>query len=129
MTTAGLGMRPSAISLNNLGMTFGGSIQALRDVTLEIGVREFVSLIGPSGCGKSTLLRLIGDLLTPTSGSLLVNGKPPRQARLARDYGIVFQQPVLYDWRTVEQNITLPLEVMKIPKPERQARTAQLLKL
>ncbi len=104
-------------------------VRALHEVSLEIGRRELVSLIGPSGCGKSTLLRLIGDLLTPTAGTLLVNGKTPRQARLARDYGIVFQQPVLYDWRTVEQNVQLPLEVMKVSKPERQARTEHLLKL
>jgi NitT/TauT family transport system ATP-binding protein len=104
-------------------------VRALHEVSRSIGRRELDSLIGPSGCGKSTLLRLIGDLLTPSSGTLLVNGKTPRQARLARDYGIVFQQPVLYDWRTVEQNVTLPLEVMKIPKPERQARTEHLLKL
>jgi NitT/TauT family transport system ATP-binding protein len=104
-------------------------VRALHEVSLSVGRRELVSLIGPSGCGKSTLLRLIGDLLTPTSGSLVVNGKSPRQARLARDYGIVFQQPVLYDWRTVEQNVQLPLEVMNAPKAERQARAAQLLKL
>jgi len=115
-------------------MTFGApgspdTVRALQDVSLTIRRRELVSLIGPSGCGKSTLLRLIGDLLSPTSGSLLVNGKTPRQARLARDYGIVFQQPVLYDWRTVEQNVQLPLEVMGVPRPERQARTAQLLDL
>ena len=70
-------------------------VRALHEVSLAIGRRELVSLIGPSGCGKSTLPRLIGDLLTPTSGTLLVNGKSPRQARLSRDYGIVFQQPVL----------------------------------
>ena len=107
----------------------GSSVRALQDVSLEIRPRELVSLIGPSGCGKSTLLRLIGDLLTPTSGSLLENGKSPRQARLHRDYGIVFQQPVLFDWRTVEQNVMLPLEVMKAPKPERESRARQLLKL
>jgi NitT/TauT family transport system ATP-binding protein len=124
----------AAISVAGVSMAFGepGSrdeVHALRDVTLEIGRRELVSLIGPSGCGKSTLLRLIGDLLTPTSGTLLVNGKSPRQARLDRDFGIVFQQPVLFDWRTVEQNVQLPLEVMGVPKAERQTRTAQLLKL
>jgi NitT/TauT family transport system ATP-binding protein len=107
----------------------GDVVRALHDVSLEICPRELVSLIGPSGCGKSTLLRLIGDLLAPTSGTLLVNGKSPRQARLAREYGIVFQQPVLYDWRTVEQNVQLPLEVMNAPKAERQARTERLLKL
>ena len=106
-----------------------GVVRALQDLTLEIGPREFVSLIGPSGCGKSTLLRLIGDLLSPTVGTIRVNGKTPRQARLARDYGIVFQQPVLYDWRTVRQNVQLPLEVMQIPKSERRERVEALLKL
>ena len=106
-----------------------GAVRALEDVDFEIGPREFVSLIGPSGCGKSTLLRLIGDLLAPTAGELRVNGKSPRQARLARDYGIVFQQPVLYDWRTVEQNVQLPLEVMKVPKGERRERARSLLRL
>ena len=62
---------------------------------------EFVSLIGPSGCGKSTLLRVIGDLIEPTRGTVNVNGKSAHQARLDRDYGIVFQDAVLFDWRTV----------------------------
>ena len=124
----------AAISIDRVSMVFGQEgagqqVRALHDVSLEIGRRELVSLIGPSGCGKSTLLRLIGDLLAPTSGSLTVNGKAPREARLARDYGIVFQQPVLFDWRTVEQNVQLPLDVMKVSKSERQARTDHLLKL
>ncbi|MCC7372312.1 MAG: ABC transporter ATP-binding protein [Chloroflexi bacterium] len=107
----------------------GDEVRALQNVSLEIRPRELVSLIGPSGCGKSTLLRLIGDLLTPTGGTLTVNGKTPRQARLDRDYGIVFQQPVLYDWRTVEANVQLPLEVMKAPREERQRRSRELLEL
>jgi NitT/TauT family transport system ATP-binding protein len=88
-----------------------------------------VSLIGPSGCGKSTLLRCIGDLLQPSSGKIEVHGKPARQARLDRDYGIVFQSPVLYDWRTVERNVQLPLELMKVPRAERAERTRELLDL
>jgi NitT/TauT family transport system ATP-binding protein len=124
----------AAISLAGVSMVFGGNgpanaVRALQDVNLDIRPRELVSLIGPSGCGKSTLLRLIGDLLTPTSGTLTVNAKTPRQARLARDYGIVFQQPVLFDWRTVAQNVLLPLEVMGVAKAERQARADQLLAL
>jgi NitT/TauT family transport system ATP-binding protein len=107
----------------------GGIVEALHGVSLELRPREFVSLIGPSGCGKSTLLRLVGDLLRPTSGTLAVNGKSPREARLARDYGIVFQQPVLYDWRTIRQNVQLPLEVMRVSKIERRERADQLLRL
>lgn len=123
-----------AISLRGVSMTFGtgqaeGHVRALHNVDLEIGSGEFVSLIGPSGCGKSTLLRLIGDLLQPSSGRIQVNGKTPRQARLSREYGIVFQQPVLYEWRTVMQNVQLPLEVMHVPPAERQARASAWLQL
>ena len=123
-----------AISLRGVSMVYaaGGSegrIHALQSVDLDVASGEFVSLIGPSGCGKSTLLRLIGDLLAPTSGSIQVNGKAPRQARLSREYGMVFQQPVLYDWRTVAQNVQLPLEVMSVPADARRDRTAELLRI
>ena len=123
-----------AISLRGVSMVYaaGGSegrIHALQSVDLDVASGEFVSLIGPSGCGKSTLLRLIGDLLAPTSGGIQVNGKAPRQARLSREYGMVFQQPVLYDWRTVAQNVQLPLEVMRVPADARRDRTAELLRI
>ena len=91
--------------------------------TSTSGRGEFVSLIGPSGCGKSTLLRIIGDLIQPTEGTVHVNGKPAHQARIDRDYGIVFQDAVLYDWRTVARNISLPLELAGVgPPPARRAR-------
>src|SRR5205814_6144773 len=90
---------------------------------------DFVSLIGPSGCGKSTLLRLIGDLTTATAGDVRVNGKPARQARLDRDYGMVFQAPVLMDWRTVQRNVQLPLEIMGFSGAERTRRADALLDL
>jgi NitT/TauT family transport system ATP-binding protein len=123
-----------AIALQGVSMTFGGGqansqVRALQSVDLQIESGEFVSLIGPSGCGKSTLLRLMGDLLQPTAGVIEVNGKTPRLARLSREYGIVFQQPVLYEWRTVTQNVQLPLEVMKVPLEERRTRAAGLLQL
>jgi NitT/TauT family transport system ATP-binding protein len=124
----------AAISVRGMSMVFGAndasqSVRALENIELDVLPGEFVSLIGPSGCGKSTLLRSIGDLLVPTSGSLSVNGKTPRQARLSREYGIVFQQPVLYEWRTVVQNVQLPLEIMKVPAAERSARAGALLRL
>ena len=123
-----------AISLRGVSMVYaaGGSegrIHALQSVDLDVASGEFVSLIGPSGCGKSTLLRLIGDLLAPTSGGIQVNGKAPRQARLSREYGMVFQQPVLYEWRTVAQNVQLPLEVMRVAADERRARADELLRI
>ena len=123
-------MAGAAVALRGVSMVFGaGAVRALQSVDLDVRPGEFVSLIGPSGCGKSTLLRLIGDLLPPTAGSICVNGKSPRQARLSREYGIVFQQPVLYDWRTVAQNVQLPLEVMRVPAAERRARADSLLRL
>ncbi|MDE2858396.1 MAG: ABC transporter ATP-binding protein [Chloroflexota bacterium] len=102
---------------------------ALQDINLNVESGEFISLIGPSGCGKSTLMRLVGDLLQPTSGKLLVNGKSPRAARLDRDYGMVFQAATLYDWRSVTKNVQLPLEVMGYAKDERQKRAREMLEM
>jgi NitT/TauT family transport system ATP-binding protein len=118
------------VSLRDVTKTFAkGRVAALETVDLDVREGEFVSLIGPSGCGKSTLLRIIGDLIEPTSGRLVVNGKPPRRARLDRDYGIVFQDPVLYDWRTVGKNIALPLELLGWDRKRRAARVQELLEL
>ncbi|MCS6779550.1 MAG: ABC transporter ATP-binding protein [Geminicoccaceae bacterium] len=123
---------PPAIAAAGLGLTYrtaGGEVVALTGVDLVIEPGAFVALIGPSGCGKTTLLRLVADLETPTAGSLLVEGLPPREARLARRYGYVFQAPALYPWRTVEANLTLPLEIMGVPKAERSERARRYLKL
>lgn len=103
--------------------------QALSGIDLDIARGEFVSLIGPSGCGKSTLLRVIGDLIAPTAGTVQVNGKPAVQARRDRDYGMVFQAPVLFDWRTVEDNVKLPLELMGYDAARRTARAKEMLDL
>ena len=118
------------VSARRLSKTFGrGGVTELHDIDLEVELGEFISLIGPSGCGKSTLLRVIGDLVDPTSGEIRVNGKSAHQARLDRDYGIVFQSAVLYDWRTVAKNIALPLELMGFNRAERAARVRELLSL
>jgi NitT/TauT family transport system ATP-binding protein len=123
---------PEAIQADHVTMVYatrGERLQALADINLQIAEGELVSLIGPSGCGKSTLLRLIGDLIQPTSGTIEVRGKPATEARRHRDYGMVFQSPVLYDWRTVDRNVQLPLELMKVPKAERNRRSDELLGL
>jgi NitT/TauT family transport system ATP-binding protein len=115
-----------------IGKVFGSgesAVTALDSVDLTIRQGEFVSLIGPSGCGKSTFLRIIGDLTSPTSGTIAINGKPAARARLDRDYGMVFQAPVLMDWRTVAKNIELPLEIMGYPAEERHRRSTALLDL
>jgi NitT/TauT family transport system ATP-binding protein len=109
--------------------TDDGEIEALANVNLAVAAGEFVSFIGPSGCGKTTLLRIIADLEQPTDGTLMVNGVPPHEARLKRQYGYVFQAPALYPWRTVERNVMLPLEVMGVAKDERRRRAREQLEL
>jgi NitT/TauT family transport system ATP-binding protein len=118
----------SVVEIKDVTKRFGETT-ALSGINLEIEEREFVSLIGPSGCGKSTLLRIIGDLIQPTSGEATVNGKPARQARHDRDYGIVFQDAVLYDWRTVAKNIALPLELAGWDRRRRSAKVREMLGL
>jgi NitT/TauT family transport system ATP-binding protein len=118
------------VSLQRVTKEFAkGGVVALSDIDLDIHPGEFVSLIGPSGCGKSTLLRVIGDLIQPSGGDVRVNGKTAHQARVDRDYGIVFQDAVLYDWRTVARNIALPLEMAGWPRSKRQQRVREMLEL
>ena len=122
----------TAIAFEQVRKEFGkgrDATLAVDDVDLAIGEREFVSLIGPSGCGKSTLLRLAADLIEPSGGSVLVKGKSPRQARLDRDYGFIFQAPTLFDWRTVWKNVALPLEIMRIPGMTKQKKQDEIERL
>ena len=120
----------AAVSIRNVSKTFGrGGTIALQNIELELQPGEFISLIGPSGCGKSTLLRVIGDLIEPTEGETVVGGKTAHQARLDRDYGMVFQEATLMDWRTVEKNVSLPLEMMGWERAARQDRVKELLEL
>jgi NitT/TauT family transport system ATP-binding protein len=102
---------------------------ALEGIDLVIEKGAFVSLIGPSGCGKSTLLRLIGDLTAPTAGLVEVNGKSATRARIDHDYGIVFQSPVLFDWRTVQRNVELPIELSGLDAAARARRARDMLAL
>jgi NitT/TauT family transport system ATP-binding protein len=125
-------MTAPIISVQRVSKTFGrgaGMTHALEDVSLETQPEEFVSIIGPSGCGKSTLLRIVGDLVEPSAGTVAVKGKSPHQARLDRDYGIVFQTPVLYEWRTVLRNVELPLEIMGRPRAEWDGRAEAMLQM
>ncbi len=123
----------SAVVVNNVSKVFNqgavNQVDALVDIDLMIEPGEFVSLIGPSGCGKSTLLRLIADLIQPTSGGVVVNGKPAAQARIDQDYGMAFQQAGLFEWRSVEKNIELPLELKGWDKAKRRARAQEMLEL
>ena len=132
MSEAPVGETTPAVELHDVHKTFSarrGTVDALQGIDLTIERGEFVSLIGPSGCGKSTLLRVIADLLQPSSGEVLVNGKSARRARLDQDYGIAFQQAGLLDWRTVLGNIELPLELHGVDRAKRRARAEELIEL
>jgi NitT/TauT family transport system ATP-binding protein len=135
MTTEGQSQARPVVEIAGVSKVFDGRtqratrVEALVGIDLSIAAGEFVSLIGPSGCGKSTLLRLIGDLTRPTSGTITVNGKPAERARRDRDYGMVFQAPILFDWRTVQGNVELPLEISGASKAQRQQRAMEHLRL
>jgi NitT/TauT family transport system ATP-binding protein len=121
---------PAVIEAHDLSLTFqtsDGPVYALSHVDLSIREGEFVSFIGPSGCGKTTLLRVIADLEQASEGRISVTGMSPDAARKARAYGYVFQAPALYPWRTIEQNVALPLEIMGLS--DRAARIQRTLEL
>ena len=123
---------PQVIEARTVSLAFesaDGPVHALSDVSLSVGKGEFISLIGPSGCGKTTLLRVIADLERPTAGEVRVNGMSPEEARKARSYGYVFQAAGLYPWRTIVRNVTLPLEIMGYPAPEREERALRAIEL
>ncbi len=133
MNSTGATTGGPAVLIQSAGKVFNRGtnrqVEALVDIDLAVAPGEFVSLIGPSGCGKSTLLRLIADLIQPTSGSVLVNGKSAHQARVDRDYGMAFQQAGLFEWRTVVKNVELPLELTGWGKSLRRSRALEMLEL
>jgi NitT/TauT family transport system ATP-binding protein len=130
---SGLEEREIEIQVKDLGVTFqdnaGNDVQALTGVNLNIYKGEFISLLGPSGCGKTTLLRSIADLQEPTEGTVRISGMTPKEVRLQQKFGFVFQQPVLFDWRTVKKNVELPLEIMYQTKEERSKRADDMLEM
>ena len=129
----GADMEDPAIKIDDVSMVFdsndGTKVNALEHVSLDVKKGEFISLVGPSGCGKTTLLRMISNLEEPTDGEIHVMGMTPREVRLQQKFGIVFQQPVLFDWRTVKKNKELPLEIMYYSKKDRSDRADEMLKL
>jgi NitT/TauT family transport system ATP-binding protein len=106
---------PPGITGNNLSRSFVASdrpdLLALDDVSLTVQPGEFVAIIGPSGCGKTTLLKILGGLLQPDHGSVFIGNSSTESARQRKSIGYVFQEPALLPWRTVRENIQLPLEV------------------
>jgi NitT/TauT family transport system ATP-binding protein len=125
-----------AIVTKNLKATFEDgdkNLHVLDDISFEINNGSFVSVIGPSGCGKSTLFSLISGLPTKdtckTEGKIRIYGKKPNTARKNREIGIILQQPTLLEWRSVGDNIKLPLEIMGYSKDEQRKKINELLKL
>lgn len=104
-------MTDVSIQIRDLEKTFS-KLRVLDGISLSIPKGEFVSIVGPSGCGKSTLLKTIGGLAEPTAGTVLLDSLPPSRRRKEGYLGFVFQNPVLLPWRTLEENVRLPLEVL-----------------
>ncbi len=120
----------SMIEYQQVGKTYRsrrGEIVALTDISFDIRPREFVSVIGQSGCGKSTLLKMTAGVVKPTSGTIKVAGH--RIQEPASELGMVFQTPILLEWRTVIDNVLLPLEIMKVKDRASVAKAQELLEL
>lgn len=110
-------MDAAGIELNNLSKVYGsghGRVEALANVSLTAPRGSFTALLGPSGCGKSTILRILADLEERSGGSARLLGQEPSASRLSHRTGLAMQDPSLLPWRTVRQNIRLPIEVMKL---------------
>jgi NitT/TauT family transport system ATP-binding protein len=122
-------LRVPLISARGVSKTYASyrseGIVALNDVNFDIADGEFVSLVGPSGCGKSTLLRLLAGLLPCTDGQLSLADRPLRGP--GRETAVVFQSPVLLPWRTIVQNVLLPIEFRRLPVAEFRAKAMDLL--
>jgi NitT/TauT family transport system ATP-binding protein len=115
------------LTISNVSKSYGSSPPVLEQIDLVIDKGEFVSLIGPSGCGKSTLLKLISGLTSPGSGSILVDGMTPVQARKTVSY--IFQDATLLPWRTVSRNVGLGLELEHVSRETRTQRVKSLIEL
>ena len=123
-------IQSSFIEARSVVMSFERQRLALAGVSFAVRASEFVALLGPSGCGKSTLLRLVAGLMSTTEGSLTVGAMSPEQARReACRVAFVFQEPNLLPWRTVTDNIRLPLQLQGIPRREHAVRIEEALEL
>jgi len=122
--------RTPFISIRNLKKVYstkGGTVPALQDVTFDVFRGEFITLVGPSGCGKTTLLKIISGLLTKTNGDLVFSTEEDFDP--TRDVGMVFQKPVLLKWRSIVDNILLPVEILRLNRQSYVPRAMELLNL
>ncbi|MFK3981203.1 ABC transporter ATP-binding protein [Micromonospora sp. NPDC050397] len=118
------------IRLAGVSRTFtgrSGTVEALRGIDLDVAEGEFVAIVGRSGCGKSTLLRLIAGLLPPTEGEITVAGE--RVTKTRRDIAMLFQRPALLPWRSVLDNVLLPVEIFGWRRASHRARAMELLEM
>jgi len=115
------------IKINKIFNHNNKAIVALKEVSFAVEKGSFVSVIGPSGCGKTTLLKIMGALVNPSKGIIMINGQSSRKALSQHSFGFVFQDPTLLPWRTVVGNIQLPAEILK--DSAARARVAQLIQL
>jgi NitT/TauT family transport system ATP-binding protein len=116
---------PSGVVVERVRKVYPGGLEAIRDVSFSVGQGEFVSLLGPSGCGKSTLLMMVAGLLGPTSGRVALDGAEVIGPR--REVGVVFQSPVLLPWRSVLDNVLLPVEMLRLGRRAYERRARELL--
>ncbi len=124
------GDRPPVMSVERLSYTFNdqaGPLEALADISFDVAPSEFICLVGPSGCGKSTLLRLMAGLLRPSEGQVCLHGRPLEGPQ--RQIGLVFQKPNLMPWRSVRQNVVLPLELAGAPRGQADLLVDELIAL
>lgn len=115
-----------SIELDGLGKKYG-SLTALEHMNLQVPGGEFISIVGPSGCGKSTLLQILAGLSPATSGQVRINGEMVTGPR--NDIGVVFQTPLLFDWRTVLENVMLPVDVQRLGREANRGKARALLDL
>ena len=113
--------------MDGVGKTYAGGVEAIREARFRVAPGEFLSLLGPSGCGKSTLLMMIAGLLAPSRGSIRVDDAEVQGPR--RDVGIIFQSPVLLPWRTVLDNVLLPVEMLRLRRTDYERRARDLLSM
>jgi len=114
------------LSVTKLNKSYG-DVEALREIALDVDDGEFVSIVGPSGCGKSTLMEIVGGLVEPSSGEIIIAGNPVNGTDPA--IGIVFQQESAFPWRTVQENVEFGLEMSGVAKDERRQRASAMIEL
>jgi NitT/TauT family transport system ATP-binding protein len=120
----------TAVGVRAVGKTYRtkrAEVKALEDLTFNVRENEFVTVVGPSGCGKSTILKIVAGLIPPSMGEVQVFGRKVSEPR--SDVGMVFQAPMLLKWRSVLDNVLLPVEILRLDRTEYMSKAKELLRL